>query len=188
MITTTSDNRVYVACLACYNEGTLSGVWMNHEELDIAWDHNWEEDSTGERILCKHKHHEEWAIHDYDGDIHRLGLGEHPDIHELIKIMELIDDTDPSVIVPAFLLCQHIKGDFGIHFKADDVDMMTVDMYCIDDVGEWASEFFEGCYSWWDELPSIIVSAINWDDVGQDLLHDYYHIEYGHYIYATHAY
>lgn len=55
--------RIYVACLAAYNSGTLHGQWIdaNQDPYDI-----WNEVSA---MLAASpiEDAEEWAIHDYDG-------------------------------------------------------------------------------------------------------------------------
>lgn len=63
METTTNEIRIYVACLAAYNNGTLHGRWINANQ--DAWE-IWEEVSA----MLKDspiEGAEEWAIHDYDG-------------------------------------------------------------------------------------------------------------------------
>ena len=76
---------VYVACLGCYNEGRLHGKWMDADELEQRWESPRHWDSSTGLSQCKKPHHDEWAIHDYDGV---PNLGEHPDIPYLIKVMQ----------------------------------------------------------------------------------------------------
>ncbi len=63
METTTEEIRIYVACLAAYNNGMLHGRWINANQ--DAWA-IWEEVSA----MLKDspiEGAEEWAIHDYEG-------------------------------------------------------------------------------------------------------------------------
>lgn len=83
------EPRVYVACLGCYNEGVLHGKWMNADELESEWLHgDLREDGSYPMTRCKKLHHEEWAIHDYDG----VECSEHPDIPKLITVMRLVEE------------------------------------------------------------------------------------------------
>ena len=76
----TTSPRIYMACLASYNEGMLHGDWI---ELDGSQDihdqlHHILETSPVENA-------EEWAVHDHE---HCGALGEYPglDVLEAIKI------------------------------------------------------------------------------------------------------
>ena len=80
--------KVYVACLGCYNEGRLHGKWMDADELEDEWS-NRKGRVYYPMTRCKKPHHEEWAIHDYDGVPNK---GEHPDIPYLITIMRCIEE------------------------------------------------------------------------------------------------
>lgn len=81
--------RVYVACLGCYNEGVLHGKWMDADELESEWLlGDLREDGSYPMTRCKKLHHEEWAIHDYDG----VECSEHPDIPKLITAMRLVEE------------------------------------------------------------------------------------------------
>jgi len=58
-----SPIRIYVACLAAYNNGYLHGCWIDAE---LGEDHIWERTRVmlaGSPIEMA----EEWAIHDYEG-------------------------------------------------------------------------------------------------------------------------
>lgn len=84
--------KVYVACLGCYNEGRLHGKWMDADELEGEADYcslHTRSDGTYPMTNCKRRHHDEWAIHDYDGP---AAIGEHPDIPYLITIMRCIEE------------------------------------------------------------------------------------------------
>ena len=72
--------RIYVACLAAYNNGKLHGKW-------IGLDDDTTEESLQEAIAAMLRASpepgaEEWAIHDYDGL--PASLGENPDLTTLI--------------------------------------------------------------------------------------------------------
>lgn len=80
--------RVYVACLGCYNEGRHTGSWVVADQLE--WRYEIAEGMNPDiNKSCTILHHDEWAIHDYDGV---PNLGEHPDIPYLIKVMRCIEE------------------------------------------------------------------------------------------------
>ena len=174
----TDESRVYVACLGCYNDGTLRGTHMTAEQLSDAW-HEGLASS-----VCDEPNHDEWAIHDYDGDIARCGLGEHPDIEGLIALMETID-SDPATMVAAFMLADDLLGSIP---TAEQVEQVAERMEVIEDRAEWAEETMGDCGMVPRDLPGVIASNINWDAIGQEILtHDYHTIEYGYYTYALHV-
>ncbi|MEJ8561563.1 antirestriction protein ArdA [Yoonia sp. GPGPB17] len=57
------DIRVYVACLAAYNNGILHGCWIDAEQdADVIYD-----DVKAMLAASPMEDAEEWAIHDYEG-------------------------------------------------------------------------------------------------------------------------
>jgi len=55
--------RIYVACLAAYNNGQLHGTWIEVTDEDTIW-------QAVQAMLAAspiEKDAEEWAIHDYEG-------------------------------------------------------------------------------------------------------------------------
>jgi antirestriction protein len=155
---------------------------MNADELEIAWENNWCWDSGG-RLLCDNNDHEEWAIHDYDGDIHRLGMSEHPDIPNLIEVMRLMDD-EPSMYVAAYLFAEELLGKQP---SAREIENLTDMWQLIDDVADWAYEQCCDCGYFQEPDGWSPISYIDWDRVGEDMLMmDYYTFNYGHIIYAMH--
>ena len=176
----TNECRVYVACLACYVEGKLNGQWMTADELEVAWEHSWVDESTNKRILCPHDEHEEWAIHDYD--MHGVNLGEHPDVWDLIELMRLMDeDSDYAIAL------ELMKG-VGADFDAQRIMEVRDAMVCYDCRSDWAQEMCEDIYSReLEALPHFITGTIDWDWVGQQLEYDYYTHEVGHTTYAIHV-
>ena len=182
-INMTDENKVYVACLACYNDGRLSGAAMNADELDIAWEHDWCDDND-QRVLCDNNDHEEWAIHDYDGDIQRLSIGEHPDIPHLIDTMQGLETHEASSYVPAYLMAEELLCKPP---SSDEVESLMESWSIVDDVSDWAYEMCVGCGYFEEPDGWSPISYIDWDRVGKDMLMmDYYTFNYGHCIYAIH--
>ena len=174
-----AESRVYVACLGCYNEGKLTGKTMTSNELSEAL----------EKVIrhlhlhgCNNPLHEEWAIHDYDGDIARVMSSEHPDLDDLIWMMDFVDTQTNAV--PAIQLA------WSIHNipTPDDIEHIYENMEIIEDVSDWAYEFCKDCGYF--EEPSgwnPVVNHIDWQRVGDDMLEHYHCQQYGNYIYAIHS-
>ena len=80
--------RIYVACLAAYNNGKLHGGWIDLDgksEADVL--------SEIQDILADspEPNAEEWAIHDHEG-FEGYPVNEFDDIGELCEIAEGIDE------------------------------------------------------------------------------------------------
>lgn len=76
--------RVFVVCLACYNDGTSNGSWQDATSAD-----NIREYITALQLECGHVDND-WAIHDYDGI--PSGLGENPDLDKLEELALLLEE------------------------------------------------------------------------------------------------
>jgi antirestriction protein len=84
--------RIYVACLAAYNSGTLHGRWMDAAR------------SSGEihadiQDMLKHSlvpGAEEWAIHDYAG-FGGLHIEEYEDLEEVAALASVIEKHGEAV-------------------------------------------------------------------------------------------
>ncbi len=133
-MTKKTEPQVYVACLGCYNEGRMHGSWVDADELSDRWDDMQIHGNPAPRYpeqsypmtKCKRLHHEEWAIHDYDGV---PNLGENPDTPYLIKVMRAIEEHgDP--FREWFNLDPHNKS------HHDDLSEAFQEAYC----GEYESE------------------------------------------------
>lgn len=81
------EAKIYVACLASYNAGTLFGKWI-------------EANQTAEEIqeeiaeMLKNSPEigaEEWAVHDFDG-FGSINLGEYPNLERVSKIAALLEE------------------------------------------------------------------------------------------------
>ena len=75
------DSQIYVACLASYNNGCLSGKWITPEDTEEKLQAQIDE------ILkaSPEPEAEEWAIHDYDNF---PNLGEYPSNKDIVKVTE----------------------------------------------------------------------------------------------------
>jgi len=204
----TGENKVWLACLSCYNEGHLQGGWHDADAL-LQWlddrENNYYE---GGQMLCS-RHEEpidechncdtdkqctrhvrwagdEWAVHDYDGAIGRLHLGEHPDLYPLVELMQILD-ADPERNAGAALLVESITSNIPTAAQIESVAerMYVIDAYKVD---EWAYDkaYDLGYGEHLDALPHEITCHIDWEQVGKNKLRDeMYTMEYEGDIYAV---
>ncbi len=85
MQNTQTTPRIYVACLAAYNNGYLHGTWIeaNQEAEAIQQEIK---DMLSKSPIARA---EEWAIHDYEGFC-GLRIGEYEDIAKVAEMAALI--------------------------------------------------------------------------------------------------
>lgn len=90
--------RIYVACLASYNNGILHGEWIDatQDPEDI------KDAITAMLASSPTPGAEEYAIHDYDGfgDLART-LGEYPDIDKVCELAQMIEEHGEAYIAYA---------------------------------------------------------------------------------------
>ncbi len=79
--------RIYVACLAAYNNGRLHGKWIeaNQDPYDI-WD-----EVSAMLLASPIEDAEEWAIHDYEG-FEGYSASEYEGFESVSNIAEFIDE------------------------------------------------------------------------------------------------
>ena len=79
--------KIYVACLAAYNNGNLHGVWIEaNQPAEAIWD--------AIRAMLKNspgRDAEEWAIHDYEG-FYDLRLSEWEGIERVTALAAFIEE------------------------------------------------------------------------------------------------
>lgn len=85
--TTTTSPRIYVACLAAYNNGRLHGAWIdaNQDADDLA------QEIQAMLAESPEPRAEEWAIHDYEG-FGSLRLSEWESVERVAAIAAGIDE------------------------------------------------------------------------------------------------
>lgn len=114
-----ANARIYVACLASYNNGVLYGQWIDLDDADTVREHIaamlrgsrfpnvtvpcpyciGEDLATDGASPCTHcggaghvSSAEEWAVHDYDLPHGIKTQGEHPDPDALCELVELVEE------------------------------------------------------------------------------------------------
>ena len=87
MQTLLTSPKIYVACLASYNNGILHGQWIEADQ-DAEAIMNEIQDMLGQSPVCDA---EEWAIHDYEG-FEGIRLSEYESIEEVARLAELVGE------------------------------------------------------------------------------------------------
>lgn len=174
-----SDNntpRIYVACLAAYNNGKLHGEWIDcDQDADDIW-------AEIEEMLANSPEPdaEEWAIHDFE-NWHGIEISENEDIKKLAELAELIKE--------------HGKP-FALYYK-DNGSETTVEDFQDHYRGLYEDEE-DFVYEMWNECGTIKKleelgineSYIDWKAIAHDcFISDFYSVEIGYketYIFSRH--
>ncbi len=82
-----TNPRIYIACLAAYNNGTLHGKWIEANQ-DVS--NIWAEVSAMLKA-SKEPNAEEWAMHDYEG-FSGIEFSEWPDFARISVLAGLLED------------------------------------------------------------------------------------------------
>jgi len=142
--------KIYVACLAAYNNGILHGEWIKAssdvDKLQEGVDKVLQSSPAPDA--------EEYAIHDYDDF---PNLGEYPGLKRIAEVTELIDESDYDV--------DTVKAVIGY---ADDIE--SAQKMLDDNHGVWIS-FQE--YA--DDLADEMMGCHNCK--GGEWLHNYFDYE-----------
>lgn len=157
-MTTNPTPRIYVACLASYNNGTLHGAWIDCTDVE-----QMATDITKMLAASPTESAEEYAIHDTDGfgDAATL-IGEHTDLATVAQIAEgIAEHGDPWAAYAAH------QGDAD---AASDFE----EAYCgqWDTFAEYAADFVDstGMLSGIDDT---VARYFDYDSFANDLEHDY---------------
>ena len=93
--------QIYVADLSDYNQGFLTGIWIDLEGMsDEEEIHEQVQTMLEKRTKETGELHEEWGIHDYDSA--PVGLSEYEDFKHLIEIQQAIDEHDDDIVEACF--------------------------------------------------------------------------------------
>jgi antirestriction protein len=114
---TADETRIYVACLAAYNNGQLHGRWIDATQG---------EDGIREEIremlsASPQSNAEEWAIHDYEG-FSPLTLSEYEDIGNVAELAEMIQEHGKAYAAYADHVGRNSapsRSDFEDHYRGD---------------------------------------------------------------------
>lgn len=116
METTTDEIRIYVACLAAYNSGTLHGRWINANQ--DAWE-IWNEVSAMLKA-SPIEEAEEWAIHDYEG-FHGVTISEWEGFEQVLEIAAFIAEHGElgGKLIAYFGSLQDAQNAIGDHYAGE---------------------------------------------------------------------
>ncbi|MBI3601470.1 MAG: antirestriction protein ArdA [Candidatus Omnitrophica bacterium] len=160
MQNTQTTPRIYVACLAAYNNGHLHGVWIDANQ-DAQAIHDQIKDMLA---LSPVGGAEEWAIHDYEGFC-GLKLAEY-------ESMEIVAGV-------AAMLERH--GEAWAKFaEYEGIEYATKEHFEEAYEGEWDSEedFAENLASETMEIPKHLEFYIDYEKLARDLfINDYFSAE-----------
>jgi antirestriction protein len=154
--------RVYVACLASYNNGWLHGKW-----IDAAQDYDTFRDEINEMLkqspVTKEYGEiaEEWAIHDYEG-FGSYRVQEWSDLKELCEIANLIENEDNGELILEIM--DHLGSGTSIEDAKEFLDNNYQGTH--KDVGEYAEYITEECGT---EIPKHLQHYIDYDRMGRDM-------------------
>lgn len=171
-MTTTKQPRVYIACLAAYNNGHLHGDWF---------DCDFELNDNIQKVLKTSPipNAEEWAIHDHEG-FGSYSISEYHGIDELVEIADLI--AEHGEILPELIAW---RGDIKGALEA-------LEHYY---EGKFESELDFAYYHVEqsvniDDLPELIRHAIDYDSIATTIfINDFHSIKLNHkfHVFSNHC-
>lgn len=150
--------RIYVACLAAYNNGKLHGKWIDaDQDEDDIW-------SAIKEVLASSPEPgaEEWAVHDFEC-FAGVELGEYPSVSDVATIGHLIASDDDAELLIA--LTQHLSGKVTTETLASAKEYKDENYQGhFDKLEDWAYGFAEDTGA----NLGVYASYIDWERVAAD--------------------
>jgi antirestriction protein len=183
-------NRIYVACLASYNNGVLHGEWIDATaDVDEMQEHvdrilraskfpNVMVDHEGEQVPSA----EEFAIHDHEGDALK-GLGEYSGLAKVAALIELEDLAESEIGSDGPAIVRAYWDNMGtMPDDAQEAVDAARDAYAgsFDNREAFADDYAEQT-GLLDSVPENLRSYFDMDAFGRDLLMGDYFENDGHY-------
>ena len=147
----TLEPKIYVACLAAYNNGILHGQWIdaNQSEGDLS--------KAVAEILAKspiEEVAEEWAIHDYE-DFGEIQIGEYESLKSISELAEfVIEHGELGAMVYEYY--EHLE---------DAIEKLEDNYYgAYEDKAEFARTFTEET----QEIPDNLAFYIDYEKMARD--------------------
>jgi antirestriction protein len=146
--------RIYVACLASYNNGILYGRWI---DADLGSDHI-EEETQAMLAASPTEGAEEWAIHDHEG-FPQGSVGEYASFETVAEIAEAIEEHGEAYTVALYY--------YGTHEAALEA---VTDNYrgCYRSKEDYAAEILEELEDL-DRVPKHLRNYIDFETYARDL-------------------
>lgn len=155
------DPRIYVACLAAYNNGYLHGAWLSaNRDVDEIY-------AEIQEMLAKSpiENAEEFAIHDYEG-FGDAQLSEYESIDSVVKVAAFISAHG------------ELGGALLADYSIEDAERLLDGYYhgSYDSEVDFAQRLFEDCYS--DAMPKDLFYYFDHEAFARDLfMSDYFSVE-----------
>jgi len=156
----TFEPKIYVACLAAYNNGILHGKWIDADQSV---------DEINAEIFTMLKASPErgayeWSIHDYEG-FGEINLSENEDIETIVQIVAFIKEHEEA-------------GMAILEYNGCDLEEAKNSMqeYCgvYKSEEDFAYELMNDCYT----IPDYLTCYINYETFARDLFSgDYFSVE-----------
>jgi antirestriction protein len=149
----TETPRIYVACLASYNAGTLYGAWIDcNQDSDAIQD-------AIKTMLAKSPmlNAEEYAIHDHEG-FGGLRVNEYHDLDELAETASFISEHEDVALAA-----------LSNYNDLEDAKRHVEDGFrgVYGSVTDYAEELFDDCYA--HQIPQNLRCYIDYESFGRDL-------------------
>ena len=147
-----AEIRIYVACLAAYNNGRLHGRWI---DATLGEDHIWEE-MRAMLAASPEPAAEEWAIHDYEG-FEGAPLSEYSSFATVAALAAFIEERGS------------LGGKLLEHFGGELSDAQAAfEEYAgeHESLADFAQDLTEETGP---EIPKQLEYYINWEAMGRDL-------------------
>ena len=160
MNSTQTTPRIYVACLAAYNNGHLHGAWIDANQ-EAGAIHDQIKDMLALSPIARA---EEWAIHDYEGFC-GLRLSEYEDITKVAEMAALLEEHGEA---------------WGRFAEYEGIEYATQERFEEAYRGQWDSEedFAEDLAQETMEIPKHLECYIDYERLARDLfINDYYSAE-----------
>lgn len=140
--------RIYIACLACYNAGHLTGLWV---DADQSAEDMEQEFRNYQAEHCKPycSPHEEYAIHDHE--LGGIKIGEYTSLKEVAEIGEAIEEHGEK-----FVAAYENFGDVRQAISACEDNYQG----CFKSLEDWAEQFIDDVY----DLPKMMGNLSNYFD------------------------
>lgn len=151
---TTETPRIYVACLAAYNNGKLHGEWIDADQdaADIF--------AEIKAMLAEspEPNAEEFAIHDYEY-FHGIDIHEYESIPKVAQLAQLLAEYGEA-------FAHYLENIGSINDIDDDTAENFEDAYYseYDSIADFAREWHTHL-----TIPEAIKAHIDWDSVAEDM-------------------
>ena len=147
--------KIYIACLASYNNGILHGAWV---DAALGIDHI--QDAL--HAILKSSPiagAEEWAVHDYE-DFETLNISEYEGFDSICEKAEFIENHGAL----GTALADYFGGDL------EEAEQAIESQYCgaYDNITDYAREFYEEC-GLLNEVPEHLARYIDFEAIGRDM-------------------